>query len=74
MLRFATGAGRMPLDGFSPPFQLTMSSDDDPDDELALPHAHTCFNQLVLPRYRTRTQLKDRLMFAVANTEGFHLS
>ena len=41
---------------------------------LPLPTAHTCFNQLVLPEYPTKKLLRERLLFAVAETEGFHMT
>jgi len=38
-----------------------------------LPMSHTCFNQLVLPAYRNRKLLKQKLMIALQNAEGFGL-
>jgi len=38
-----------------------------------LPMSHTCFNQLVLPAYRSRKVLKQKLMIALQNAEGFGL-
>jgi hypothetical protein len=43
-------------------------------EEDSLPRAHTCFNQLVLPSYSSYEKFRDRVMFAVKNTEGFALS
>ena len=41
VLRFVTGSGKVPLDGYaSPPFTLTEDVDAG-DDARALPHAHT---------------------------------
>ena len=72
LLRFVTGTCRIPLDGFDPPFTLTPSD----LDENALPMAHTCFNQLVLPTYSTVGLLLKRLDVAVEHgiAEGFHLT
>ena len=69
-LKFVTGTTKVPLDGFDPPFNITCS---DLHDE-ALPRAHTCFNQLVLPDYRSYETLVDKILFAILNTEGFELS
>ena len=70
-LRFVTGTSRVPLDGYDPPFNLTEGA----DMELgALPRAHTCFNQLVLPQYKNIGQMKDRLLFALKETEGFGMA
>jgi len=43
-------------------------------DADALPRSHTCFNQLVLPPYTSYKALRDRLLFAIHNTEGFELA
>ena len=59
------------LDGFDPVFTLTMGGD---QDQSALPHAHTCFNQLVLPAYPAKAVLMAKLRYALANTAGFHLT
>ena len=47
-LMFVTGTSCVPLDGFEPPFNVTAGFDMSPD---SLPMAHTCFNQIVIPRY-----------------------
>lgn len=70
-LRFVTGSNRIPLDGFDPPFNVTEGQDMEP---TALPRAHTCFNQLVLPRYRTLDIMTEKVKFAVANAEGFQMA
>jgi len=36
-----------------------------------LPMAHTCFNHLLLPPYKTRKRLKEKLTIAINNAEGF---
>ena len=33
--------------------------------------AHTCFNQLVLPAYKNKKVLKQKMIIAVQNAEGF---
>ena len=70
-LYFVTGSSRTPLDGYDPPFNLTQGSDMTED---SLPKAHTCFNQLVLPRYSSKEIMIDKMLFAFSNTEGFHLA
>lgn len=71
LLVFISGASRVPLDGFSPPLTITFGSDMELD---ALPKAHTCFNQLVLPRYSSYQSLHSKLSFAIANCTGFELT
>ena len=38
-----------------------------------LPMSHTCFNQLVLPPYKSKKALKLKLTIAIENAEGFGL-
>lgn len=70
---FTLGCDKVPLDGFSPfmPFTLTKSAELTPD---ALPVAHTCFNQLVLPAYETIEQLSSKLLYACAHATGFNMT
>ncbi len=68
---FFTGSARVPLDGYDPPLNITQGVD---MDEVALPRAHTCFNQLVLPPYKSYSILKEKLLYASKETEGFALS
>lgn len=42
-------------------------------DERFLPAAHTCFNLLDLPRYKTRERLKYKLLQATQHNQGFSL-
>ncbi|KTF82212.1 hypothetical protein cypCar_00039830, partial [Cyprinus carpio] len=39
--------------------------------ETWLPRSHTCFNRLDLPPYKSYEQLKEKLLFAIEETEGF---
>lgn len=65
LLKFTTGSCRVPMGGcrnFRPPFQV-----DCPPGmtKQHLPQAHTCFNQLDLPRYRSAHQLLAKLREAL---------
>eukprot|EP01041_Mallomonas_annulata_P009747 gene9747-20270_t len=71
LLRFITGSGRIPLDGFEPPLNITQGEDMVKD---SLPKTHTCFNQLVLPLYSSFDTLKEKVLFAVQNADSFELS
>eukprot|EP00605_Chrysophyceae_sp_TOSAG23-4_P001172 GSChrysophyteH1.ASY1.ANO1.1280.1 assembled CDS len=68
---FFTGSARVPLDGYDPPLNITQGVDMDPN---SLPRSHTCFNQLVLPPFDSYEMLKERLVFAAKETEGFNLA
>jgi len=74
LLQFCTGSTRVPVEGFQ-----SLQGSDGPrrfcvqlvDDVTRLPHAHTCFNRLDLPKYPTKERLKQRLQLAVDGAEGF---
>ena len=69
LLRFCTGSDRIPVGGMAEmEFKITRMAN--VSDEM-LPMAHTCFNQLCLPPYKTRQQLKTKLTIAISNSEGF---
>ncbi|VAI91109.1 hypothetical protein VPH35_130948 [Triticum aestivum] len=43
------------------------------DDTGRLPRAHTCFNELMLPPYQIKEQMRDRLSVAISANAGFDL-
>ncbi|CAL8069596.1 unnamed protein product [Calicophoron daubneyi] len=74
LLQFVTGTCRIPAGGF----KNLMGSNglqrfciERIGDETWLPRSHTCFNRLDLPPYRSYTQLKEKLLLAIEETEGF---
>lgn len=71
LLKFVTGSDRVPLDGYHPPFNITDGSDMTPD---CLPRAHTCFNQVVLPRYKSYSQMLSKTKLAINETGGFNMT
>lgn len=38
-----------------------------------LPTAHTCFNAFLLPDYSSKDKLREKLLIAINNAEGFGL-
>jgi hypothetical protein len=62
---------RIPLDGFDPPFNITKSSDESP---TCLPVSHTCFNMFVVPDYHSYQQFREKVLFAIMNTDSFELA
>jgi len=71
LLHFTTGASRLSLHGFEalrPKFTVTVQT---LLDRKHLPHAHTCTNELVLPDYASKDELKERLQTALAHGVGF---
>ncbi|XP_024215638.1 probable E3 ubiquitin-protein ligase HECTD2 isoform X1 [Halyomorpha halys] len=69
-LLFTTGSDRVPVGGMS---EMTFKVTKTNQDPANLPEAHTCFNQLVLPQYETKEKLKEKLIIAISNAEGFGL-
>lgn len=73
MLKFVTSVSRAPLQGFAslnPAFTIREAG----LQEDRLPTASTCVNMLKLPRYRSKSVLKSKLLFAVTAGAGFDLS
>ncbi|XP_057703370.1 probable E3 ubiquitin-protein ligase HECTD2 [Corythoichthys intestinalis] len=70
LLHFATGSDRVPVGGMAD-LNFKISKIDAPTDWL--PVSHTCFNQICLPPYRSRKELKHKLTIAISNAEGFGL-
>mmetsp|Transcript_3574 Transcript_3574/g.8967 ORF Transcript_3574/g.8967 Transcript_3574/m.8967 type:complete len:783 (+) Transcript_3574:51-2399(+) len=67
---FVTASDRVPLRGWQD-LQLTVQKNGVGDDRL--PTAHTCFAQLLLPKYTSVDRLRSNLLLAIANSEGFGL-
>ena len=38
-----------------------------------LPTSHTCFNSLLLPDYSSAAKLREKLLTAISNAQGFGL-
>ncbi|XP_055001905.1 NEDD4-like E3 ubiquitin-protein ligase WWP2 [Sorex araneus] len=74
LLQFVTGTCRLPVGGFA---ELIGSNGpqkfciDKVGKEAWLPRSHTCFNRLDLPPYKSYEQLKEKLLYAIEETEGF---
>ncbi|GAB4814343.1 hypothetical protein N2152v2_001389 [Parachlorella kessleri] len=69
-LKFFTGSDRAPIGGLS---NLRCIIQRDGADSSKLPTSHTCFNTLLLPSYRSKEKLAERLRLAILNSEGFGL-
>ncbi|KAI9138762.1 hypothetical protein BKA69DRAFT_1031170 [Paraphysoderma sedebokerense] len=70
LLAFATGSDRSPIGGLSR-LQFVIAKNGDDSDRL--PTSHTCFNVLLLPEYKSEDKLRERLLTAIQNAEGFGL-
>ncbi|CAH0394454.1 unnamed protein product [Bemisia tabaci] len=78
LLQFVTGSSRVPLQGFKAlqgstgaagPRLFTIHVIDAPQENL--PKAHTCFNRIDLPQYKSYQTLYEKLSQAVEETCGF---
>ncbi|CAO3612543.1 unnamed protein product [Cunninghamella blakesleeana] len=71
LLMFVTACDRIPVTGSNQIlFQITCGG----EDTGRLPSAHTCFNQLILYRYKTQEKLQKLLEMAVFESQGFYIS
>lgn len=69
-LVFSTGSDRVPINGLgSLKFVISRHG----GDESRLPSAHTCFNHLLLPEYKSAEVMRKQLLTAITDTEGFHI-
>ena len=68
LLAFATGSDRAPVNGLK---SLKFYIIKDGEDDDRLPSSHTCFNQLLIPKYSRKEILRERLQTAVDNATGF---
>uniref|UniRef100_A0A4W5QL68 HECT-type E3 ubiquitin transferase n=1 Tax=Hucho hucho TaxID=62062 RepID=A0A4W5QL68_9TELE len=70
LLHFSTGSDRVPVGGMAD-LNFKISKIDASTDWL--PISHTCFNQICLPTYKNKKELKQKLTIAISNAEGFGL-
>ncbi|XP_065602068.1 probable E3 ubiquitin-protein ligase HECTD2 isoform X2 [Cyrtonyx montezumae] len=70
LLHFATGSDRVPVGGMA---DLNFKISKSEASTNWLPVAHTCFNQLCLPPYKNKKELKQKLIIGISNAEGFGL-
>ena len=61
---------RAPVEGLSALKLIIQRGSPDTD---RLPTSHTCFNVLLLPEYLSKDKLRNRLMTAIENAQGFGL-
>ncbi|KAJ1973643.1 hypothetical protein H4R35_004007 [Dimargaris xerosporica] len=71
LLLFVTANDRLPIGGFR---AMTFVIQRNGPDSDRLPTALTCFGRLLLPEYRHQAKLRERLLTAIENTQGFGLA
>jgi ubiquitin-protein ligase E3 A len=71
LLIFVTASDRVPLKGLG---QLQFIIQRNGPDSDRLPTALTCFGRLLLPEYASAEKMKERVMTAIENAQGFGLT
>ncbi|KAJ2901629.1 putative HECT-domain-containing protein [Zalerion maritima] len=70
LLEFVTASDRVPVGGMKN-LQFVIQKNGEQDDRGHLPTAYTCYGTLLLPEYRDKEVLKERLGMALQNAQGF---
>ncbi|KAI1317677.1 hypothetical protein EDD11_007983 [Mortierella claussenii] len=70
LLVFVTGSDRVPIRGLKDLMFVIQRNGPDSD---RLPTALTCFSRLLLPEYSSKEKMKERLITAIENSNGFGL-
>ena len=71
LLEFVTASDRVPVGGVRNVQFVVQRNGDEPGDRGHLPTAYTCYGTLLLPEYRDREVLRERLAMALENAQGF---
>lgn len=69
-LEFVTGSRRVPIGGVK---KLEFAIQYNGVDNTRLPSASVCFFRLLLPAYKSKQELKKRLLLAIEHSNGFGL-
>uniref|UniRef100_A0A8C2UVN3 HECT-type E3 ubiquitin transferase n=1 Tax=Chinchilla lanigera TaxID=34839 RepID=A0A8C2UVN3_CHILA len=70
LLHFTTGSDRVPVGGMA---DLNFKISKNETSTNWLPVAHTCFNQLCPSSYKSKKDLKQKLIIGISNSESFGL-
>ncbi|KAL1900451.1 hypothetical protein Cpir12675_000919 [Ceratocystis pirilliformis] len=71
LLEFVTASDRVPVGGIKNLQFVVQKNGEETGDHPRLPTAYTCYGTLLLPSYRDKEQLKERLCMALENAQGF---
>ncbi|KAH6685106.1 ubiquitin-protein ligase E3A [Plectosphaerella plurivora] len=70
LLEFVTASDRVPVGGMQN-LQFVVQKNGEEDEGGHLPTAYTCYGTLLLPEYKDKDVLRDRLAMALENSQGF---
>ncbi|KAI1872349.1 uncharacterized protein JN550_004068 [Neoarthrinium moseri] len=71
LLEFVTASDRVPVGGMRNVQFVVQRNGQEDGDAGHLPTAYTCYGTLLLPEYRDREVLRERLAMALENAQGF---
>ncbi|KAJ0119810.1 hypothetical protein J7T55_014015 [Diaporthe amygdali] len=71
LLEFVTASDRVPVGGVKNIQFVVQKNGEEDGHDGHLPTAYTCYGTLLLPEYRDREVLKERLSMALENAQGF---
>ncbi|KAK7747053.1 hypothetical protein SLS62_009208 [Diatrype stigma] len=71
LLEFVTASDRVPVGGVANVQFVIQRNGEEQGDQGHLPTAYTCYGTLLLPEYRDREVLRERLGMALENAQGF---
>jgi hypothetical protein len=71
LLEFVTASDRVPVGGIKNIQFVVQKNGEEDGPDGHLPTAYTCYGTLLLPEYRDREVLKERLSMALENAQGF---
>ena len=71
LLEFVTASDRLPVGGMSNLQFVVQRNGEEEGDHGHLPTAYTCYGTLLLPEYKDKDVLKERLAMALNNAQGF---
>lgn len=70
LIEFVTASDRLPVGGMRN-LQFVVQKNGEEDEHGHLPTAYTCYGTLLLPEYKDKEVLKERLAMALDNAQGF---
>ncbi|KAL2133456.1 hypothetical protein VTI74DRAFT_2298 [Chaetomium olivicolor] len=71
LLEFVTASDRVPVGGVKNVMFIVQKNGEENDPAGRLPTSYTCYGTLLLPEYRDREMLRERLAMALENAQGF---
>jgi len=71
LLEFVTASDRVPVGGVKNLMFIIQRNGEEEDPAGRLPTSYTCYGTLLLPEYRDKEMLRERLGMALENAQGF---